>query len=608
MMRRMSGFSIAFIIIFFTFVVPAAAQISLSDAYNTARSYITRPSSDGGRPARSESREARGGGGGSSDSRDPEYYRREAQAFQRMSQAGGLYASGRYEQALSMDMEAANLLPYESEALRQNICNDTMMIYVGQADQAFARGDYDRAAADLLDAMNVNPPYAAFYRGYRDVCLSFAQTEKALGPLEAGKYSEAQALLNRAVRFYPGNSVAYFFMGVLFDRQNKPGMAEVFYREALFRNPNDFMAQKGLGSALIVQNRPIEALDVCRRAVAMNQGDPGARENLGLLLSRLGRAAEAEAVFREGLRMNPRAAGLRSGLGQVLARQNRPAEAAAAFREALALDPRNADSLTGLADALANQKNYAGAAVQYRRALEIDPQNATVLEALGASLFAQGLNREARAAFLKAAEASPKDPNAYSSLFLAMRAEGLKAEASAVLQQGRKNGAFNISSKNPKARLDLINLVAGIQAGGLTESQKENSGLVFDVKGKQVTDWPDLNVPPVPPPVPVDPRALWPEKIKNDPKMIALLDNEKKIEDSCRTKLAVLAQKVREAEKKNDAKAVVKFQEQASAVVQDHQARKEENDRKVAKLFVDSAEADDDKKPEPEKKPGGEKK
>ena len=100
----------------------------------------------------------------------------------------------------------------------------------------------------------------------------------------------------------------------LFD-QGRYDEAKAEFEKALKQNPNDAGAHNGLGRVALIERRYEDAERAFREAVKLSEKEPVYHHNLGLALQNLKRYEEAEKEFRVALEGYPPA---RSALGGVV--------------------------------------------------------------------------------------------------------------------------------------------------------------------------------------------------------------------------------------------------------------------------------------------------
>ena len=77
--------------------------------------------------------------------------------------------------------------------------------------------------------------------------------------IAAGKYDDAEGLLETALAVDPRNRMAFVALARVAGKQELPGKAIRFYREALLIEPNDVMALAGQGEAMVAKGAGTKA-------------------------------------------------------------------------------------------------------------------------------------------------------------------------------------------------------------------------------------------------------------------------------------------------------------------------------------------------------------
>jgi Flp pilus assembly protein TadD len=229
-----------------------------------------------------------------------------------------------------------------------------------------------------------------------------AQLTLGVKRFRCGQAAAALEPLRIALQLSPGNSSAYFYLGISFlalDREEEARNA--FKRMAALTPPSDdelYLLARGyskLSSALLErlhevapnsyrthqvegdyfgsQNRPELALDQYKLAARQRPDLSSTHYSLGSAYWAAFESDQAAAEFNEAIRISPQHYMARYKLGMILLEQNRPADAATEFREALALQPGLADAHFGLAKALLQQGEPTDALPEIDRSLDIDP-------------------------------------------------------------------------------------------------------------------------------------------------------------------------------------------------------------------------------------------
>ena len=192
-----------------------------------------------------------------------------------------------------------------------------------------------------------------------------------------------EAMMRHWLDKYPGDFVAHFNLGSVFQAEGKLDDAIVQYRAALRAKPRSATAETSLGTALQAQGKLAEAIPHFRRAISLRPGYSDPRYNLGVCLLATGDDNGAMDQFREVLRLQPDDAlarrhladALRGRAGEEYAKGSLPG-AIQDLREVLQLNPKDIDSCNNLGTALARAGKLAEAEAYFQRALQIDPGNA----------------------------------------------------------------------------------------------------------------------------------------------------------------------------------------------------------------------------------------
>lgn len=77
--------------------------------------------------------------------------------------------------------------------------------------------------------------------------------------IAAGKYDDAEGLLETALAVDPRNRLAFVALARVAGKQELPGKAIRFYREALLIEPNDVTALAGQGEAMVAKGAVTKA-------------------------------------------------------------------------------------------------------------------------------------------------------------------------------------------------------------------------------------------------------------------------------------------------------------------------------------------------------------
>jgi type IV pilus assembly protein PilF len=134
------------------------------------------------------------------------------------------------------------------------------------------------------------------------------QVKLGRGYMEQGKFETAHEKLERALELDPTSVDGNTLMAVLYERIDRPALAEKHYRRAAELDAEDGSTNNNLGAYLCRLSRFDEADAYFRKAL----DDPfyatpqAALSNAGVCAVRAGAGDKAEAYFRRSLEINPR--------------------------------------------------------------------------------------------------------------------------------------------------------------------------------------------------------------------------------------------------------------------------------------------------------------
>jgi len=179
------------------------------------------------------------------------------------------------------------------------------------------------------------------------------QNRRGLALLNAGRFAEAEARFQKAVRIKSDYAEAHYNLGRVRGRQGgRLAEAVASYREALRRRPDYWEAQVAVGRALAqMPDREMEAILELRRAVAMRPDLAEVRCALGdVLAGSAGFRFSAQAEYVNALRLDPNYAPAHLALGLILAEtREREAEAIAHLEAGLRGQPESTAARAALA-------------------------------------------------------------------------------------------------------------------------------------------------------------------------------------------------------------------------------------------------------------------
>ncbi len=206
-------------------------------------------------------------------------------------------------------------------------------------------GRYQEASAPLERALRIAPD--------RVVTL----TTLASVHTRLGKFEEAEALLRKAVRLQPDSCRSHRELGDLLAQRGSMEAAFAELRTALRLDPGDDMVHDAIARAFVAQGRNGEAVESFRKALAINEQSYVACTNLSALLMRMNRLDEAAAFAKRALELRPDYWNANQIMGVVLAMTGRTAEAVTYLRRAEKMNPQDRLIKENLATALRQLKD-----------------------------------------------------------------------------------------------------------------------------------------------------------------------------------------------------------------------------------------------------------
>jgi Flp pilus assembly protein TadD len=225
-----------------------------------------------------------------------------------------------------------------------------------------------------------------------------------------------EALMRRRIEKYPGDYVAHYNLGALYEAQGRHAEAIAHLRMAVRTRPGDAAAHNALGAALLASGDVENAIYELRAAIAARPDEPGAQYNLAHALVARGSTTEAIALLRQIVDRHPRDYAARSDLGAALAMSGATDEGLEQLREAVRLKPDYFSARYSLGRALAVAGHLDAAAAELRESLRLSPADADAHTELGAVLLALGRTAAALSEFQAAVRANPDQADAQQSL------------------------------------------------------------------------------------------------------------------------------------------------------------------------------------------------
>ncbi len=190
---------------------------------------------------------------------------------------------------------------------------------------------------------------------------------------QAGRLSEAEALLRQALRDYPDQPDALHLLGLVAHQMGRTETGIQLIERALKASPNASGFQANLAELYRRAGNSRRAIELGLSAVALKPDHADAQFNLGLALLDDGQNAGAIERFDQATRLRPRFAEAINSRGAALRKLGRHAEAESEFRRALSIRPSYPQALNNLGTVLRDLERPAEAVAAYKSALVQQP-------------------------------------------------------------------------------------------------------------------------------------------------------------------------------------------------------------------------------------------
>lgn len=233
------------------------------------------------------------------------------------------------------------------------------------------------------------------------------------------------------------NAGALLQEGIAFHQAGDLGSAELRYREALQRQPDEATALALLGALCAATGRAADAALLLRRAVGVRPDWAEAREQFGLALLAAGDGEAAIAELERATVLGPHLPSTFYNLANALRDSGRPEAAIQCYLRSIELAPDFVEALVNLGSLLIGMKRPADAEPYLRRAVALRPYDAGAVRTLGIALRGMGDLGGAESAFRSAIHLAAGDPDGWTELGGLLREEWRCEEAAQCYRRAR---------------------------------------------------------------------------------------------------------------------------------------------------------------------------
>lgn len=295
-------------------------------------------------------------------------------------------------------------------------------VFYTSALLATDRGDLSAAITDFKEAVRRDP---AFFNGWQDLGIAYAKLKrweeavatfaelirlrpdsveaaylKALALYNAGRVSEAETEVRRALRINEGAADAHTLLGIIIaSRGHANAEAIEALSQAVSLNPKSLDAHFYLGRALYSVREYSEAVKALRAAILLNPRHAEARFFLGTALEAAGESNLAKSQYEELLKIDPDSVYGQLGLGALLVKEGKTEQAIATLKRVTATDSANFEAHFALGRAYLHAGEFEQAVGSLRTATSLIPNRADAHYQLGLALKRLGRGEEAALEF-----------------------------------------------------------------------------------------------------------------------------------------------------------------------------------------------------------------
>jgi Flp pilus assembly protein TadD len=221
--------------------------------------------------------------------------------------------------------------------------------------------------------------------------------------------------------------------------QKRYNDGEVYFRQALSRDPNSLEAVKGMVSIDLAKNRPADALKFLQEQISRNPNAPGLYLVQGEIQLQAKQLEQAETAFSRSVELDHTNAGALAILAQTRSSLGKNDLAIQDYQKAIELSPRDPHLYVGLGTIYERSGDWQRAEENYQKTLSLQPENPLaannlaylLLEHNGDVTVALSLAQTAR-------KGLPKLPNSADTLAWAYYRNGAFSAALPLLEDAVK--------------------------------------------------------------------------------------------------------------------------------------------------------------------------
>jgi len=226
-----------------------------------------------------------------------------------------------------------------------------------------------------------------------------------------------------------------FTLGVAFYQHGFLDQASESFQQVIAAKPHNANAYYNLGTLNLRRNRPDEAKHYLQKTVELQPNFAEAWNNLGMLAAQQGNADEAIEDFQRSVNIRPNYSTAYMNLGNLYRRQQSFGKATDALTRALSLRPDDPEIQYSIGMLCAQQENLEEAARHLERAIELRPNYPEALNNLGVLYVKRKNYEKAEEEFRTGIKVAPGFEQSYLNLARLYAIQNNRQKARAIVEQ-----------------------------------------------------------------------------------------------------------------------------------------------------------------------------
>lgn len=241
---------------------------------------------------------------------------------------------------------------------------DTIVLYnlLRLAGEDSMAGRYDEAAAKVQQALREDPNIIEAYSRLGNIYT------------KAGRHADAVAAFKRALALDPEHLLSTFNLALAYRALGQIDEAIVGFERTGQLDPRSGRAHFQLGDIYMQRGEPVKALEVLTKGLALDIDRPPFLVKIGEAYLELKRYDEADQALREAVRLRANVPRGHYNLALVEEQRGNATAARAAYEAEVATNPKNYGAQFNLGRLLAKEGRTADAAQRFRAAVEARPE------------------------------------------------------------------------------------------------------------------------------------------------------------------------------------------------------------------------------------------